>query len=183
MPVVGSPDLAVNNASNVAIPSPAAWCSHTTLSSLVPCRPLFWLPPRGLPTGLPTVSPDESGLWASPPFARAVLPLPALSPFFLAPDSCLSPRSVLDALRLPPPIQNNNNNNACGSILLSVFRFRVGLHSLPDPTPSEGQMALGLAAGSESDRKHCVTSWTWKGQLRFYAHSPRSGPRWPALSF
>ena len=134
MPVVGSPDLAVNNASNDTIPSPAAWCSHTTLSSHVPCCPLFWLPPRGLPTGLPTVSPDESGTWASPPFARAVLPLPAPSPFFLAPDSCLCPRSVLDALRLPPPIQNNNND-ACGSLLLSVFRFRVGLHSLPTPPP------------------------------------------------
>ena len=97
-------------------------------------------------------------------------PLPAPSPFFFSSDSVFpSDLSwMLSASRLPSPI----NNNACGSILLSS-----------GSPPSEGWMALGLAAGSESDRKRCVTSWSWKGQLRFYAHSPHSGPRWLALSF
>ena len=62
--------------------------------------------------------------------------------------------------------------NACGSILLSVFRFRVGVHC----PPSEGQMALGLAEGSESDRKLCVASWSWKGQLRFLHVLPALAP-------
>ena len=100
-------------------------------------------------------------------------PLPAPSPFFFSSDSLSFPQICLGcspppASRLPSPI----NNNACGSILLSS-----------GSPPSEGRMALGLAAGSESDRKRCVTSWSWKGQLRFYAHSPHSGPRWLVLSF